>query len=49
MDKKPALAVIVPALNEEGSLQDTIRSAYQAMGQKFEAHEILIFNDWKGL
>lgn len=45
MDKKPTLSVVIPALNEEGNLQDTIRSVCWAMGQKFDAYEIIIFDD----
>ncbi|OHB89215.1 MAG: hypothetical protein A3E19_03255 [Planctomycetes bacterium RIFCSPHIGHO2_12_FULL_52_36] len=45
MDKKPSLSVIIPALNEEGSLESTVKAVYQAMGQRFSAHEILIFDD----
>lgn len=45
MEKKPTLSVVVPALNEEGNLRHTIKSVHQAMGQKFDAYEILIFDD----
>lgn len=45
MDKKPSLSVVIPALNEEGNLEDTVRAVYQAMNQRFSAYEILIFND----
>ncbi|MDO8125626.1 MAG: glycosyltransferase family 2 protein [Candidatus Brocadiales bacterium] len=39
------MSVIVPALNEEDNLRDTIESVHQALGQKFAASEILIFDD----
>ncbi|HHT9131917.1 MAG TPA: glycosyltransferase family 2 protein [Candidatus Tripitaka californicus] len=44
-DKKPSLSVVIPALNEEGNLENTVRAVYQAMDQRFSAYEILIFND----
>lgn len=45
MERKPSLSVVIPALNEEGNLENTVRAVYQAMGQRFSAYEILIFND----
>ncbi len=45
MEKRPSLSVVIPALNEEGNLENTVRAVYQAMGQKFGTYEILIFND----
>lgn len=45
MVEKPSLSVVIPALNEEGNLEDAVKSVYQAMGQRFSAYEILIFND----
>lgn len=44
-DKKPTLSVVIPALNEEGNLRDTVTAVCQAMGQKFDAYEIIIFDD----
>lgn len=40
-----SISVIIPALNEEGNLRNTVDSVYQAMGKKFDTYEILIFND----
>jgi dTDP-glucose pyrophosphorylase len=40
-----SMTVVVPALNEEGNLADTIRDIIDAMGDKFESHEIIIIND----
>ncbi len=45
MVEKPSLSVIIPALDEEGNLEDAMKSVYQAMDQRFSAYEILIFND----
>lgn len=45
MDRKPSLSVVIPALNEEGNLENTVRAVYQAMGQRFSEYEILVFND----
>lgn len=45
MGKKPTLSVVIPALNEEGNLRDTVSAVYQAMGQMFDAYEMLIFDD----
>jgi glycosyltransferase involved in cell wall biosynthesis len=45
MHEKPTLSVVVPALNEEKNLQEAVKAVYQAMGKKFDAYEILIFND----
>lgn len=42
---KPSISIIVPALNEESNLEPTIRAIFNAMGNRFSAYEILIFDD----
>ena len=41
----PSITVIVPALNEEGNIRDTVTSALSALSERFPRHEILIFDD----
>ncbi len=43
--KKPSISVVVPALNEEGNLSACIDDILGALGDKFEAYEIIIIND----
>lgn len=43
---KPSISVIIPALNEEGNLADTVQEVFNALDNKiFGAYEILIFDD----
>lgn len=44
---KPSLSIIVPCLNEEGNIKDTVASIKEALGStgRFADYEILIFND----
>jgi len=42
---KPSISVIIPALNEENSLESTVREALAAMDERFSRYEILIFDD----
>lgn len=39
------LSVIIPALNEEGNLEATVRSVLTAIGTRFDDFELLVFND----
>lgn len=39
------LSVIIPALNEEGNLAAAVRTILDAIGDRFEAYELLIFDD----
>ena len=40
-----SLSVIVPALNEEGNLEATVRAVTAALGERFSPWEVLIFDD----
>ncbi|OGP23992.1 MAG: hypothetical protein A2X99_08405 [Deltaproteobacteria bacterium GWB2_55_19] len=46
--KKPSITVIVPCLNEEGNLRETIEAIKAALSssKRFSDYEILIFNDF---
>src|SRR3990172_5197590 len=41
----PSLSIIIPALNEEGNLEATVRAVTAALGERFSPWEILIFDD----
>lgn len=40
-----SLSVIIPALNEEGNLAAAIKTVLDALGDRFDDYELLIFND----
>lgn len=39
------LSIVIPAHNEEGSIEDTVRSLYTVMLREGIAHEIVVVND----
>lgn len=39
------ISVIIPALNEEGNIEATVRTVSAAIGTQFQDYEILIFDD----
>lgn len=42
---KPSISIIVPALNEERNIEDTIKEILIAVDERFSDFEILIFDD----
>ncbi|MDR2692312.1 MAG: glycosyltransferase family 2 protein [Dysgonamonadaceae bacterium] len=42
------LSVVIPAYNEEGCIEETIRQLFQALGSAGIEHEILVVNDNSG-
>lgn len=42
---KPSISVIVPALNEEKSLEPTVNNILSALNDSFSDYEIIIFDD----
>jgi len=45
MISEDSISVIVPALNEEKSIETTIKTIYDAVKIRFSQYEVLIFND----
>ena len=42
---KPSLSIIVPAFNEELNLEPTVKGIINAIKDKIDDYEILIFNE----
>lgn len=42
---KPSVSVIIPALNEEGSIEATVNHVLDAIGDRFSGYELLVFDD----
>ena len=45
MKEKPTISVIIPALNEEGNIENTVNTVNSALQNRFRDSEIFIFND----
>ena len=45
MNKPSSLSVVIPALNEEGNLEPSVKNLLTAMGPYFNSYELLIIND----
>lgn len=45
MNEKPTISIIIPALNEEGNIENTVNIVNVALQNKFRDSEIFIFND----
>lgn len=45
MSEKPTISIIIPALNEEGNIEDTVNTVRVALQDRFRDSEIFIFND----
>ena len=45
MNHRKTLSVIVPALNEEGNIEDAIAEIHRGARAHFEDYEILLFDD----
>ena len=39
------LSIVIPAYNEEGSIEETLLSLYEKLGQEQIDHEIVVIND----
>lgn len=42
------LSIVIPAYNEEGCIEETVRQLFQALGSACIEHEILVVNDNSG-
>lgn len=45
MSEKPTISIIIPALNEEGNIEDTVNTVRVALQDRFRDSELFIFND----
>jgi glycosyltransferase involved in cell wall biosynthesis len=45
---KPSISIVIPAYNEEANLRGTVEEVQQALGDRFDNHEIVIINDGSG-
>jgi dolichol-phosphate mannosyltransferase len=42
---KSTISVIVPSLNEERNIEDTVNNILQAIGERFKDYELILFDD----
>ena len=45
MAMRPSISVVIPVLNEVGSLEDAVTSVLIALGDRFGSYEVLIIDD----